>query len=407
MILLGILILSITTAKAQLIECPNLKISGVCTAGLIKDEKLTSISPNILDGFPDLKNLHVELSNCSHINFSKAHQNLEILNILDTPLTVLRNNTFVGLLNLLSMELHDTSLAVLEPDVFYGLKMLHVLSISGHQIKHLPPTIFDPLVNISIIKIYNGKLRNIDMDLFRNNLNLDALILTGNQIWRVTGFLNHPIDINLANNSITDWKILNVFHLEISKNRLSEIFIGAVTGILHARNNKISEIYCQQTGSYNLKKLGLSNNEIKVLTCLEKMELLEYLDVSRNDLAHLSSVDFQNNPLMKSLRIHGNKFSQLDIWDMLKIPRFVLYIDNFIIVDNFGGPVVTKIDIKYCNTSCAAYENIFPKSQMLLPYLDYRTNLTFSCHCRYNVRDTISSTINIYMKRTFDEFVMV
>jgi hypothetical protein len=304
------------------------------------------------------------------------------------------------------MELHDTFLAVLEPDAFYGLKKLKSLSIQGHQIKHLPPTIFDPLANISIIQIYSGKLKSIDMDVFRKNLKLEVLLLTDNQIWRVTGFLNHPIDINIANNSITDWKILNVFHLEISKNRLSEIFIGAVTGILFADYNRISEIHCQQSESYNLTKLELSNNKIKFLTCLEKMEKLAYLDVSGNYLTYLSSDDFQNNPSLKSLRIHGNKFRHLDLWAMLETSNFHLYIDNFIIVENFDGPLITNINRKYCNETCAAYKSLIPSSQIHLLYLDYTfTNLTFVCCCRCKEKDKISA-ISIHMKRTYDDWVM-
>jgi Leucine-rich repeat (LRR) protein len=408
MILLGILIttLTITTVEAQLVECQDLLGGGNCSIGRIKNENLSIISSKIFDDFPDLKNLRIELSNCSHINFSKTHQNLKTLYILDTPLTVLQNNTFVGLLNLTSMDIMNTSLSNVEPNAFYGLKKLESLAINWHQITSLPPTIFDPLVKISIIKISNGKLESIDMELFRYNLNLTELSLTGNQIGTLTGLLNHPIKLYLANNLITDWKKINDFLLDISKNRLSEIFIGAVTSVLFAGYNEISGIHCQQTESYNLTKLGLSNNNIEVLTCLEKMEKLVYLDVSGNDLAHLSSDDFQNNPLLKTLKIHGNKFIEINLWDMLKMPRFVFDIDNFII-ENFGGPVITNISMKYCDESCTAYVNILPNSQIILLYLDHEINLTTTCRCQYNVKDNISSTIIIHMKRTFDDWVLM
>lgn len=391
----------IGTAKAE-IECDNYWLNDVpCLAAIWRDEHYKFITLDIVEKFANLQHWKIECSKCQQIDLSKPYESLKSLSMEVPVLKILEKNTFVGLSNLQNLGIWKSQLKYLDENTFFGLTNLQQLYIDGNKLKILPPKVFDSLISLEEIQIWNGKLRQIDTNLFVKNLNLTDISFSTNEIRKVIGSFNNLRNLELWNNSILDISAIQVDHLILDRNLLSKINITLSSVTIAASYNEISELLCEQDGNYSMIDLGLKRNLLKSLKCIEKMAQLMFLDISSNFITSISSADFKNNQKLQRLRIYGNKLFHLDLQEMTKTSGFQFYIDNFIMSEYFGSPMLKNFSFQYSNETCELYKDILAGYSFSL-YAKENNFLKEKSCCQ----TSCSISIKIRIMKKFDEDVL-
>uniref|UniRef100_A0A8D0HFX9 Glycoprotein V platelet n=1 Tax=Sphenodon punctatus TaxID=8508 RepID=A0A8D0HFX9_SPHPU len=141
--------------------------------------------------FGEMRNLqslwlyHTELSTLPEFVLSNL-TNLELLVVTRNPaLSVLPQNVFRGLCELLSLSLHTNNLSSLPEGIFQGLQKLQVVSLSENGINILPGNLFQNLSCLKAIYLNHTKLHSLPRDFFSPLPRLQEVSLSGNP-WECT-----------------------------------------------------------------------------------------------------------------------------------------------------------------------------------------------------------------------------
>jgi len=225
-----------------------------------------------------------------------------------------------SLTKLKELYVSNTAATVI-PEEIGNLKSLEKLSIGSSDITEIPSS-FSNLKNLKQLKFYGSNVVSIPEGIFSNLVNLEQLDISSNLLQSL------PSDI--TNNK-------NLQYLDISGN----IEINNI----NLKNMK------------NLKTLYLSNLQLKEIpTWLKKLSLLEFLDLSYNEL---STVDksIGNLTNLTTLDLSGNVISALPsnikkLTNLLylyvnqnsftSIPQNVKYLTNLVDI-NFDSNLIETI----------------------------------------------------------------
>lgn len=334
-------------------QLKHLNISG--------NPKVLNLSPDIKN-LTDLEELIIDDNSFKEYVFEPLDpNNLDQVNT--TPILILPDE--LGRLEKFSiLSLRKNNLKTL-PENIRKLNKLERIYLSENEFETIPNPIC-ALESLTLIDLSDNLIKTITNDEFKNFKILESLILDENKLEEFP-------------ESILNSK--NIKDLSLAKNKIKTISSGIVALIdleeLNLEGNCIDFLpgSIGSIGFANLVRLELSNNNLKCLpnNMGEKLEKLEYLDLSNNDLQLLTS-DFKNLVNLKILELGNNNLKKLPsnfCADLTKLEFLGLEHNSLEeLPHNFGGIGITSLKkLKLHNNSIKMLPDDFGKTFMNLETL--------------------------------------
>ena len=185
---------------------------------------------------------------------------------------------------------------------------LEILDLSQNNIKN-------------INKLVECKFPSLNILILKDNLIDDEIIQTFDKFG-----INFPIlkNLNLKGNNLTKFKFFEI----IKKVKLTELDVSKNSFVL--QDNDENEIY----DSFSIKKMILSNGvfdngSISIIKNF-KIEKIENLDLSYNNLKNLSFMNNVEWPHLETLNLNYNDITKIEILNKFKNLKTILIINNLI-----------------------------------------------------------------------------
>ncbi|XP_063964766.1 leucine-rich repeat and immunoglobulin-like domain-containing nogo receptor-interacting protein 3 [Lytechinus pictus] len=149
----------------------------------LQENQLTT-DPNMpfLDGLSNLVELDLDGNRFTNIPSMNGLMRLTDLDITDTHIKYISNNSFSDLSSVRDIILNNNMISMIEPGAFSGLGVLSELDISFNVISELDVQVFQPLYNVERLQLQNNQLRRLATQHFASMTRLTSLNLEGNQI---------------------------------------------------------------------------------------------------------------------------------------------------------------------------------------------------------------------------------
>ena len=229
---------------------------------------IQNFSMNIFAGMTSLEEMSIPRGGeMKHISGFSPNISLDIppfknVTISSHRVKSLPSNVFVGLGDLVFLNLYGCVIANLSNDTFRGLRSLKILDMSGNALSSVNTEIFSHLPELNILKLSRNKFKSLDPSQFLGLNRLTVLDLSGNSINTITR---------------SAWDLPALQTLDLSTNNMISLQY-AKTGLFHGLND--------------LDKLILASNPIKEIgeNSFIGLEDLKYLDIS--DLGILQNLAF-------------------------------------------------------------------------------------------------------------------
>ncbi|RWS27011.1 chaoptin-like protein [Leptotrombidium deliense] len=212
---------------------------------------------------------------------------LRALHLANNAFRALDSNLFKGLGNLTLLNLEGNELTTIPYESISTLKSLQVLNLGSNYIEEFI-TIFPNLLYLKVLNLTNNRLSTIKSQTFASLTSLEELYLSYNKLRDLSAHSVHGLN--------------NVQLLDLTNNFFEFVPIEALSYLL------------------NLRKLLLGSNCIQNLD--ENMfnalnlPLLEYLDLSRNQLVTLNGANtFAGIANLKHLNLAFNSLRKVDETD--------------------------------------------------------------------------------------------
>ena len=198
------------------------------------------------------------------------------------------------------MDLSENFIYFLAENLFSGIRQLQELHLKGNKIEEIDFSLKD---NLNYLKLLDLSWNSITNYLTNSSLyglsSIEILHLGSNKIKSLNGCL-----INLK----------HLKHLDVSSNQIENLNNDEFVNInnlahLNLNNNLLKHIDTNLSSLLRLQNLCLSNtslNDIFRLN-LELFELLEYLDLSLNNLKSIPQNTFLKTTSLKYLNLKHNR----------------------------------------------------------------------------------------------------
>jgi Leucine-rich repeat (LRR) protein len=212
------------------------------------------------------------------------------------------------------LKIDYSKLETLEIGAFVGAGKLEKLLFFETRLKALKRIMFLPLRALTELQISNSEIDHLEDELFFENGNLRIVVFSGNKLKTLTELTFAKSQLNfldLDNNNLPEFVKLSTKKLSISNNYLTEIWIVKNYLVITAILNLIQRVLCDESSS--LQEFYLQNNRMSEFGCISELEKLKILDLSYNNLANLTSRNFQNLNYLKLLGLVGNQLFNFDI----------------------------------------------------------------------------------------------
>ncbi|KAI4476464.1 hypothetical protein M0804_013592 [Polistes exclamans] len=274
---------------------------------------------HVFGEYPELRYLDLSGNKISVINLPSNYQNFfnptskkcifprlkyldlsrNSLSSFDYPLLFNRNLTNLHLMNnnFYNIDLrNNTNLVELRVDYNY-------LETIGSNCPGQYILCMDEMPKLKYFSISNNHLSKIDEDVFLKMPNLVTLDLSNNDLRGIFVVLNY--------------ELASLKNVSLDKNKISSILmlshLPSLT-ILSAAHNELQEIVSNFVNAPILKKLNLSNNEIKVIdeNAFFNLKSLEELHLDNNNLDKLPIEWCKNLRNLRYLNLSNNNFKTLE-----------------------------------------------------------------------------------------------
>ncbi|EFA11128.2 leucine-rich repeat-containing protein 70 [Tribolium castaneum] len=293
-------------ACIALSSCQDVEINNKCSYSMNKSifgcQDLSDSVKNI-DGFitPQTRMLMIRNSN---VRFAPYHHNLTNYqhlinyNIIDNNQVQIDEFAFYGMTNLNYLRITGNYLPVLKNDTFVGLDNLVFLLLPKNNISSCEPKSFVGLQSVTQINLAENKIQTIQSNLFSNLNELNHLFLDHNQIKKIEmhAFADIPnlevIDLSFNKLEIVNTDVFNAVH-KLNTLLLHFNNIKTLAGIFHLNN---------------LKFLRLDNNNLDEIegNTFANLENIYTIDLSHNNLSTITSQPFVHLKSLKHLHLGGN-----------------------------------------------------------------------------------------------------
>lgn len=237
------------------------------------------------------------------------------------------------------LNLHSNKIHFIQPELFRNMTDLKVLDLSHNHLNvfalskiNIGPLTAVESLDLSSNGLYTGmsdyfladspalanlslnsnSITKITQNTFSGSLSLKKISLHNNVILEIEpgafDSLKNLIELDLSKNSITcitDFNLYNLRRLNLSKNSM-ELFESVTS----------DEVY-------NLRHLDLSQNKMSFFPLLPRRNVLEYLDVSRNQLQSVSdSPDKDVDKVQKDFHFTHLRYLDLSFNELKSIPEY-------------------------------------------------------------------------------------
>jgi Leucine-rich repeat (LRR) protein len=209
---------------------------------------------------------------------------------------------------------------------FNGFKALKTLDLSNNELTVLPNNLFKPLTNIIEINLSQNQLTIVNFDEFASNQKLQKLNLQFNYIKTIQPIYRGEFTIKklfFYSNELTDiselCKLSKLETLELSSNQVNfksfNFNCWSELTILYLMDTDLARLvnnYQILSGLTKLEKLSLRNNKLKVL-CIDnfpELPELNFLSIAENELQSLDVQKLQSKfPKLTKIRLSKKYWS--------------------------------------------------------------------------------------------------
>lgn len=238
--------------------------------------------------------------------FAETKQLQEIY-LKNNSINVLAPGIFGELAELLVLDLANNELNSqwINAATFVGLKQLVMLDLSANKISRLEAHIFRPLSSLQVLKLEENYIDQLPAGIFADLSNLHTLILSNNRI------------------SVIEQRTLQGLHslqiLSLDYNRLARLDPRALVNCtqlqdLHLNDNKLQSVPEALAHVPLLKTLDVGENMISQIenTSITQLENLYGLRMTENSLTHIRRGVFDRMSSLQILNLSGNKLKTIE-----------------------------------------------------------------------------------------------
>ena len=298
---------------------------------------LTTLNMSVFQRLKSLQYLHLS-GNYLHDIDGKISDlpSLREIDLTDNIFTVVRTKLFRDSPMLTLIYLDSNNISKIESGAFFNLTSLKALVIASNMLTYVNPCRwFDNGTKIEYLFLSYNSIKNVEglqclsrmkvlnlvgnklstIPPFRNCVKLEVLDLGGNSIFNVSSIEFTPA-IRLSDLYLDVNKIFSI-SIFSNSNSIKRLY-------LNFNNLTYISAFCFN-GLRSLETLNLSYNQIEHVGAYAFPQNLQTLNLFRNELSDLDSIN-QNLPKLHKLAIGHNKLTKFDMY----LPSVV----NFDISDN-------------------------------------------------------------------------
>lgn len=295
--------LLLSNNQIKVIESKNFADLFVLNQLILESNQIKSIHPNAFDNLTNLNDLSLNDNQLDTIPSSiKKLRYLKSLDLGKNKISVIDNDSFEGLEELLGLRLTDNHITTVTKNAFAPLKDLHVLNLASNKIKHIDQSAFISNPTLRAIRLDNNLLEDIS-SVFTSLPSLVLLNVSDNNIkWFDYSHLPQSLEwLDIHKNNITELgnyfdvtNELKINWLDVSRNKIKVINNGLIPKnieTINLNNNMIDEI---PSGTFlnkrDIRKISLSGNLIK------KLQITSLLLSKINNDRELPEIYLADNP---------------------------------------------------------------------------------------------------------------
>lgn len=248
-----------------------------------------------------------------------------LLQIHNTSVTVINEQSLAGLDLMLRFSLTHSLLHTVHPEAFHRTPRLKSVRLSSNHLSTLPPRVFSPLTQLTQLQLDMNRLETIAPETFKGLSNLLKIDLSWNRLWSLAaglfdGLANLQV-LNLGRNSIKKLPpmifkpLANLESLLLYHNKIETLHVGMFDGL------------------DNLVELKLHHNLMASLPpqVFWPLRKIKTLTLSANQLQTIPEKSFYYMPKMEKLTIYNNPLLSLPeqlMGHMPDLTEFYLYMTN-------------------------------------------------------------------------------
>lgn len=287
------------------------------------------------------------------LNISNFLPRLEKLTVTRSELVAITEEAFVGLNDLVELDLSQNQLSDVRARNFAGLTKLQKIDLSDNKIEFIDPLAFSNLVNLDELRLEGNQLAILRGRIFEHNKNLKTLTLNGNKLNQIAsnffGAWSSQIEIlDMTSNVCIDLKYPGVSIIHLTKHFSTKCTVEVVFEcrfesqtdyFCHAENVEINMRNVRVSKVKGEHKPSRSNNDVTDLRIVNQtMEIipqnlgnclpnLRRVWIENSQLDEISKESFEGLRNIRELTINHNNlkeitegtfdgFSQLQILDL-------------------------------------------------------------------------------------------
>ena len=268
---------------------------------------------------------------------------LQVLILRGNEIERLTDATFMGMDNLISLDLSKNGIAGLEKGVFKN-EYLNEINISSNRLQELEGGTFDGLSILEVLDLSHNEVATIANGAFDNVPRLKTLYLGHN---RLSSYKSDYF-ANMGDGEDADLHTLDISHNELTYLYPKSFMYHASLRKVDFSHNKFSFFPTQfLKGLADLQELKLSHNLIKTLDDEDFANMLDIknLDLSHNEIESVSETAFQNSSQLQFIDLSHNGIGEL-------------------LSDTFQGSIRLNLDLSY-NKIKSMPKGMFDKPKVL------------------------------------------
>lgn len=250
-----------------------------------------------VSGLQDVNSISIEYATIIDIDdtaFSGIRK-LSSFSMINSNIPLINPLTFSNTKNLRILQISNSTLKKFDS---FKSKSLEELDLSGNRLTTIFKTSFEFLTSLTFINLENNNISTIDPLAFSNLINLQDVLLSNNNIKYLDPNIfeknTELININLSNNPLK----------QINLNLTAEL---EKLTLKSCQLRSFDEVLSKNLGL--LSYLDLSGNNLELTSnTFTKMEELEFIDLSRNNLTSLPSRIFYSNYKLQRINLDNNRF---------------------------------------------------------------------------------------------------
>ncbi|XP_055678361.1 leucine-rich repeat-containing protein 40-like [Lutzomyia longipalpis] len=346
---------------------------------IFKNCNLTKFPTTLFSTFTKLTKVDLSLTQVRQLNGNKTlngAKNLKILDLSRNSLKGIEDFVFSEGKELVELHLSRNKIISVGLNAFAGLNKLELLDLSFNDIKILTEEVFSGLKNLKFIYVNNNDLKNLTFDL-RDFKDLTEFDISHNKHISMKGWLTDlPSHIKPK---------LTVNYSYCNEDETSFNTWGPNIKTYILKHNKVIDMIT--VNNVRWETLDISENLLRDITNITKIQTLQNLDLSENPLAPLNISTFSLLDDLRTLNLRSTGIS-LD-QDYFTAQKKLTFLD-------ISGNGLTSLDLRNLKSLSSLqtlylHENNLTELEdiedikMILPNLIIISLFKNNFSCAYNI----------------------